>query len=221
MTRLVQKSAKRGSQRWLQLGVAACPHLLQPRDWPLLEWRSPREADGFAEYMDASFLEVLGLAHLAPALAAFWPRSGPRWDGLAVFDGGVVLVEAKAHVPEALSTPCAAGPASGQRIAISLNRVKAALGADDRSDWSRVLYQHANRLAHLWFLREHGVDARLLHINFVGDSHPQAPQHPESWTAVRAVSDHALGLSPNHALRRWIGHVTPDVVLIAGAGKGG
>ena len=214
MTRIAQKPALRGSQRWLQLGVGNCPDLLQPADWPRLQWRAPVIADEFAEYMDASFLKVLDLGHLEDALAGFWPRSGPRWDGLAVFPGGVVLVEAKAHVPEALSTPCAAGPTSLRRIAASLEHVKTALGADARSDWCRVLYQQANRLAHLWFLREHGIDARLLYVNFLGDSHPQAPRHPETWAAVQAVADYALGLPARHALRPFIAQVAPDVRLI-------
>jgi hypothetical protein len=215
LTRLPQKPAERGSQRWLQQAVESAPALLQPPRWPALEWRSPRRTDDFAEYMDAGFLEVLGLGHLGPALAGFWPRSGPRWDGLAVFPGGVVLVEAKAHIAEAISTPCAAGPDSARMIADSLMRAKRALGADDRSDWTRVLYQYANRLAHLWFLREQGVDARLLFVDFLNDAERGGPAHAESWAAAYAMADHALGLPAAHPLRGAIAHVHPDVRAIA------
>lgn len=215
LTRLPQKPAERGSQCWLQQAVESAPALLQPPRWPVLEWRSPSRADDYAEYMDAGFLHVLGLAHLAPALAEFWPRSGPRWDGLAVFEGGVVLVEAKARVAEAISTPCAAGPASARRIADSLSRAKQALGADDRSDWTRVLYQYANRLAHLWFLREHGIDARLLFVDFLNDAERGGPAHAESWAAAYAMADHALGLPAAHPLRSAIAHVHPDVRALA------
>ncbi len=188
--------------------------MVQPPEWPLLEWRSPLPGDDFAEYMDSSFLRLLGLDHLVPELADFWPRSGPRWDGLAVFPGGVVLVEAKAHVPELLSSPSDASPASLARIAASLTRVRSALGADDRSDWARVLYQYANRLAHLWFLRENGVDARLLFVDFIADADRRGPASAETWTAAYQVADHALGLPGAHALRGAIAHLHPDVRAI-------
>jgi len=218
MTRLAQKPAARGSQHWLQVAVEASPEILRPPGWPTLDWRSPLRADDYAEYMDAAFLNVLGLNHLGPALSDFWPRSGPRWDGLAVFPGGVVLVEAKAHIAEAISTPCAAGPESARKIGAALLQVKQALGADDRSDWTRVLYQYANRLAHLWFLREQGVDARLLFVDFIHDAERHGPSHPESWQAAYAMAEHALGLPRRHALSSAIAHVHADVRSLASAG---
>src|ERR1700739_3104616 len=110
MDRFPQDPAQRGSQRWLQIAVNQHPHVL---DRPIQEamrrvtpitWRSPVVDDHFAEYRDAGFLRLLKLERLEDALADFWPERGPQWDGLACTgDGDVLLVEAKAHVPEMLS----------------------------------------------------------------------------------------------------------------------
>lgn len=211
MTRIVQKTpAIKGSQKWLQHFVENQPQALQPKGLPPLTWISPRAADDFAEYMDATFLAKLDLADLSPALPAFWPASGPRWDGLARADKNVVLVEAKAHIAEALSTPSAAtAPASRALVAASLARVKLALSADDRSDWSRCFYQYANRIAHLWWLRDQGVAAHLLFVGFVNAPDMPHPASAEAWDALFQAANHALGLSPSHALSRYIHHVHP------------
>src|SRR4051812_16709390 len=78
-----------------------------------IDWRSPLEACRFAEFMDGRFLEALGLPRLAPRLEQFWPRSGPRWDGLAVLTKssapcGYLLVEAKSYPDELLGRGCGA-----------------------------------------------------------------------------------------------------------------
>lgn len=211
MTRTPQPDGGKGSQRWLQHLVATNPAALQPPGLPPLTWVSPRAADGFAEYSDADFLDQLGLARLAPALGAFWPQGGPRWDGLALAGGSVVLVEAKAHVAEALSTPSAArSPASRARIAASLSRAKQALGADDRSDWARCFYQYANRLAHLWWLRQQGVDAHLLFVGFIHAPDVPHPATESAWEALYLAANHALGLTPRHPLAGAIHHIHPD-----------
>jgi hypothetical protein len=212
MTRIPQEPAVAGSQRWLQLLVETDPGSLGPDLGGDLEWLSPRAADDFAEYRDAGFLERLGLEHLTKALAEFWPRGGPVWDGLARSGNGVYLVEAKSHVQEFLSTPCAAtSPASRAKIHEALERTRTALDADARSDWMRCFFQYANRLAHMWWLRENGIDAHLLFVSFVGDSRQKGPRTSEVWDAVFLAADHALGLSSRHALAPMIHHVHPDV----------
>ena len=211
LTRIVQKTpATKGSQKWLQHFVQTDPQALQPKTLPPLTWLSPCAEDDFAEYMDSTFLGKLNLDHLGPTLPDFWPTSGPRWDGLARSGDKVVLVEAKAHIAEALTTPSAAtSPASKALISVSLNRVKQALSADDRSDWSRCFYQYANRIAHLWWLREHGVDAHLLFVGFVNARDTPRPASAETWQTLYKAADHALGLSPAHALARYIHHSHP------------
>ena len=162
--------------------------------------------------MDADFLELLGLGHLATRLPEFWPVSGPHWDGLARAGSKVVLVEAKAHLKEATSTPSAASSdKSVDLIARSLNRVKTALKADNRSDWTRCFYQYANRLAHLWWLRERQVDAHLLLVGFLNDTAVGGPASADGWDGIYIAINHALGLSEAHSLAHHIHHIHPDV----------
>ena len=125
--RVAQPEGTRGSLKWMQRAVAWRPDVLQPGALPPLDWVSPLAWDDFAEYRDAAFLARLGLDGLAPALAAFWPRRGPQWDGLARFDGGVVLAEAKAHLAEFDSPASAAGATSAAQIAAAFAKVQADL----------------------------------------------------------------------------------------------
>lgn len=216
MPRKPQAPAPRGSQKWLQRAVALAPGRLQPRGLPPLEWLSPLADDGFAEYGDAAFLRRLGLPHLAPALDRFWPRGGPMWDGLARAGDAVVLVEAKAHLREALASPCGAtAPASRARIAASLSETRASLNGDARSDWMRVFFQQANRLAHLHWLVAQGIDAHLLLIGFCGDTDLPLPGTPEAWTAMHLASLHALGLRPAHPLAARVHQCHPTVTGLA------
>jgi hypothetical protein len=75
-----------------------------------LTWVSPIEDKGFKEYQDTMFLKKLGLEYLIPQLRAFWPKSGPRWDGLARADSSstVILIEAKNYPGEVRGRGCKA-----------------------------------------------------------------------------------------------------------------
>jgi hypothetical protein len=161
-----------------------------------LEWRSPLRCDEWAEYRDAAFLERVGLERLAPSLAAFWPTRGPQWDALAVApDSSVFLFEAKAHLMEMNST-CQARAASSRRlITKAFTTAKVALRVPETADWLSGFYQYANRLAHLYFLRKHGVRASLVLVYFTGDEEVGGPLSPAEWTPhLKAVHRH-LGLS--------------------------
>lgn len=205
-------AAAKGSQKWLQHFVETAPSRLQPKELGPMTWISPRAADDFAEHRDGAMLQRLELTDLAPELAGFWPSRGPVWDGLARAGQTRVLVEAKSHPAEFLSPPSAArDPGSIARIAAAFATVKAALGADDRSDWSRVFYQYANRLAFLWFLRGQGVDARLLFVSFTGDHEMHGGASVDTWKALFRAADYALGLSPDHPLAPHVLHVFTEV----------
>jgi hypothetical protein len=216
--RIEQPAGRRGSLKWIQRAVN--------ERWPELEsgilaavggdrplqWLSPLESDGFAEYRDGAFLERLGCGHLKADLADFWPARGPQWDALARTDGDVILVEAKAHVAEMCSPGTAAGPASRARILTSLDAVADRLGANaNRAAWTDHFYQFANRLAHLDFLRQRGVSAWLVLANFVGDREMKGPATAEAWEAAYQVAEHVMGLPRRHKLSPWIVHVCPDV----------
>ena len=90
MSRIPHPVALKGSQRWLQLAVNRCPTVIdraiRSADIDLsdsIEWMSPLESDGFAEYQDSAFTDRLGISLEQRALSAFWPTGGPVWDGLA------------------------------------------------------------------------------------------------------------------------------------------
>ena len=132
-----------------------------------LVWKSPLEEDRFAEYRDDAFLRVVGLEHLTQSLAAFWPPGGPCWDGLARIEtagilSGVVLVEAKSYPQEMEGIGCRAKGRSRDQIQRALRAAQKWFGVPESADWSGPLYQFANRMSHVYFLRElHGIPTWL------------------------------------------------------------
>ncbi len=172
MGRKPQSLAKRGSQKWLQTLVNEHPELvnrhlrgyLDLSEAESVHWLSPLESDDYAEYSDQDFIAKLGVSLDEVSLKSFWPRSGPVWDGLARTDrGDLILVEAKAHIPELVSTPTGARGKSLVKIQESLDKTKLFYGSRSGGDWATCFYQYANRLAHLYLLRElNGLEAYLL-----------------------------------------------------------
>lgn len=140
-----------------------------------LDWRSPLESSRYKEFRDAAFLRIMGLTHLEEQLRRFWPASGPRWDGLAYgrveTRPAVVLIEAKNYPREVRGNGCQAVEASESRkqISAALEASGRALGVNETSHWMGSLYQYANRLAHVAFLREHGVSTFLVNVCFYED----------------------------------------------------
>jgi hypothetical protein len=187
--RVPQQVGTRGSLKWIQRLIELNPTVLtdavragvgETPEWTV-EWVSPRRRDEWAEYRDAGFLLQLDLPELVPTLKTFWPPGGPQWDALGKASGGeVVLVEAKAHFDE-LTSDCGAGERSRALIDASLTHTKQRLSAPVKSDWTRQYYQYANRLAHLTFLREHGVNAWLVFVYFYGDSDMRGPASVAEW----------------------------------------
>lgn len=219
MTRILQPPGVKGSLRWIQAAVGEGwislnkPILERLPKARRIEWLSPIEADDYAEYRDGEFLDLLSLSHLRSALKDFWPNRGPQWDALGVSDRQhVILVEAKAHVAEMCSPGSAAGPTSLARIANALDKCAEQLGAKEaRAPWSEHFYQLANRIAHLHFLRENGVPAYLVLVNFLNDQEMGGPTTQEAWEAAYQVAFHVMGLPKRHSMSRYILHVFPDV----------
>ena len=116
-------------------------------------WTSPLENDDYAEYRDDDFLVKVGLDPNEIQLDKFWPTKGPQWDALAQTTGGkIILIEAKANIPEIVSPATGAGEISKELIDKSLNETKDFLNINNEIDWSGKFYQYTNRLAHLYFL---------------------------------------------------------------------
>lgn len=196
-----------GSQRWIQTLVnreerrldkailEALPSLAAVQKE--IEWVSPLEADAYAEYYDRGFLEALGLARFDAELRAFWPPGGPHWDALAKIrlehEAGVLLIEAKSYPEELYGRGCQASPRSRAKIETALAKTRRWLGASFDADWCGPLYQYANRLAHLYFLREVArVPAWLAHVCFIGD--PRTPTSRDAWEAAIHSAERELGL---------------------------
>ncbi|HLX75098.1 MAG TPA: hypothetical protein VKR26_10190, partial [Terriglobales bacterium] len=160
-----------------------------------ISWVSPLAADRYSEYRDGEFLKVVGAGRLAPQLRAFWPRGGPCWDALArLSSGGCILLEAKSHVSEVYGNGCAASMESVSLIRSSIAQTKAWVGASPNTDWMGRLYQSANRIAFLYFLREIAkVDAYLVNLYFTGD--PHSPTTRREWDIAIENVNQELGIS--------------------------
>jgi hypothetical protein len=219
MSRFTQKAGTRGSLKWIQGAVNADPPALDADILKYIpaasriEWKSPIENDGYAEYRDAAFLERLGLSKLADDLRGWWPERGPQWDALALTDkGDVLLVEAKAHVSEMFSS-CAASPSSRSKIEAAFKQAMDTCKAQPRSSWCDCFYQLANRITHLHWLRQKGVPAWLVLVNFIGDNEIGGPRTMAEWQAAYQIVNHVMGLRERHALSRYIIHLYPSVAV--------
>lgn len=235
MTRQISDppAANRGSRRWLQILVNCRPEILDeaiaqrlPGSLGTVLWRSPVKSDHYAEYRDQSFVDRLadspyfrGSLPTPVPLADFWPRFGPQWDALAVTDRGqILLVEAKAHIPEMVAAPSQArGESARRRIQESLQAVKAFVESRAPVDWSAGFYQYANRLAHLYWLREiNGYDARLVNLYFLNDSEMNGPKSVDEWQTAIRLREVYLGLRqgpPAYPLHPWVGANALDVFV--------
>ncbi len=173
------------------------------------------ESDGFAEYRDGQFLDHLGVGLDCRTLKDFWPKVGPQWDGLARTSGDrIILLEAKANIPELNSSPTGAkSEKSLQKIETALTETKEFLGVESKTDWSRCFYQYANRLAHLYLLRElNGLDAYLVFVYFVDDrTRPEVgPVSRQGWEAAISLATKHLGIPLAH---QWVSKNVVDVFI--------
>jgi len=174
-----------------------------------IAWISPLASEGFKEHRDAEFLRAVGREDLTPDLVKFWPARGPVWDALAVAvlpsgRPGVLLAEGKSYPDELYGGGSKAGKESRQKIAAALEWTQERLGAPrDAERWLGPLYQTANRLAHLCWLREQGVEAWFVHLLFL-DDRSYTPASRADWGdgLRRMEQDFGLELST----LEWVGH---------------
>ena len=203
------KENPKGSQKWVQEIINFCPGFLNKLIHQKLaflsgreiQWTSPLEHDEFSEYRDAAFLENLHLQEHTEELKKFWPKMGPQWDALGRTSDpkdrkAFILVEAKANVPELISFCGAKDKESLKTISASLAETQDWLNCQEpRIDWKCGFYQYANRLAHLYFLREKAQkEAYLVFLYFVND-----PTHIstslDAWISALELQRKLMGLS--------------------------
>jgi hypothetical protein len=225
MSRVSQKRASRGSQKWIQMLVNQAPQLLDravarhlnlsPTD--RIVWLSPLAEDAYAEYRDEMFLsKIEARAEVAP-LSGFWPTRGPQWDALGrTSRGEILLIEAKAHIPELLSPPTQATGRSLRMIRASLDRVKRAVGSRAGADWSGSYYQYTNRLAHLYFLRNlNRIPAYLVFVYLLNDADMQGAKTAEEWAGAIRLMHAQLGIGDERLSKAFGGAVIDVFVDVA------
>jgi hypothetical protein len=151
----------------------------------------------------------------------FWPTTGKQqtWDAVGIAGGTWLLVEAKANFPEFCGSPTTAKADGRKKIERALHKVKRELGVHRFYAWTGSYYQYANRLAMLWFLRQHGVEARLVFVYFFADRFPDdtpCPQTEEEWNPMFQARRLTLGLPQRHELSPYESHV---FVRVASTGE--
>jgi hypothetical protein len=163
------------------------------------------------------------------AYDSFWPKAGTQqnWDVVGLADYGnagreFVLVEAKAHTGEIKFKGTEASEKGGRPV-IRQAFVSTLLGMGRSADeatalgeaWLGGCYQHANRLATLYFLLREGVPARAVFLYFCGDAHPHGnfdcPSTPEAWKPTLTKVKSQLGLHGDSELETRTHDVFVDV----------
>ncbi|MEK3695474.1 hypothetical protein NYE33_00430 [Paenibacillus sp. FSL R10-2199] len=184
-----------------------------------LQWVSPKRSNSMAEYRDVGFLEKVGVADkITVPLHNFWPSRGPQWDALGVTEAEeVILVEAKANLKELKSPGSKAGEQSLALIKQTLDEVKEDLGIGAQFDWTKTYYQYANRVAHLYYLRElNGIKAFLINVYFIGDHSVNGPSSVKEWQVAIGQTKKMLGLDHEHVLQPYMVDLFIDVKIMKG-----
>ena len=219
--RAVETKEARGSLKWIRTVVNDAPSVLDrevraasgldPAD--TISWVSPLKDDEYAEYGDVDFLNRLRVTLSRRPLETFWPNRGPQWDALGRTESGtVLLVEAKANIPEIVSPATQASGKSRILIDESIQEVQEFLGVDQTIPWAGKLYQYANRLAHLYLLRVlNGMDARMVFVYFNGDDDVNGPKTTAEWKSALTVVKGVLGIGNRHRLSKYVSDVFIDV----------
>lgn len=212
MGRFIQNPDSHGSLKNLQIAINEKKKYLDYKISKVvgrqlkIDWRSPLKSDDYAEYSDEDFLKKLGiLDQMKYPLRYFWPNNGPHWDALGVSGDEIILVEAKANIPEMISLGTRARSESKRKIRSSLEEVKKYLNINHSIDWTGAFYQYINRIAHLYYLREiNGIKAILLFIYFINDKTVNGPKNKSEWLGATQTMECYLGLSKEHKLRKYI-----------------
>lgn len=218
------KKGKIGSQRLLQATIAQHPDLLNEvlqesgaiKESENITWTSPIAADQFKEFQDQAFLEKIGVSNsIDYPLNKFWPRKGPVWDATGITSSGrPILLEAKAHIPEAASPASGASPKSMVLIEASLEEARKYFAPRSSAVWLGTFYQYANRLAHLYYLQHlNKIPSVLIFLNFINATEMDGPTSNLEWEGAIRLLHTVLGL-PKNLERHNVFHVYIDAKSI-------
>jgi hypothetical protein len=219
MGRIIQQKGKKGSLKWIQYILNNHPDILDKNINKFLpdsytqhiEWLSPLADDGYAEYRDQTFLDLLGITLTKKELKDFWPSRGPQWDALGrIKNEAYFLVEAKAHVSEIISSSQAKAASSISLINKSLRETKNYLNLKSGIDLTKGFYQYSNRLAHLYLLRVlNNIPAYLVFVYFLND-HTHIPTSRDEWNGTLRQMHSILGTHKNK-LSKYVFEVFIDI----------
>ena len=183
-----------------------------------LKWLSPLKDDDYAEYVDQDFITRLGISSkIIKPLNEFWPNGGANWDGLAKDNDVVFLMEAKAHITEQMIDSSKATENSLRLIEKSLEETKEFLSVKSDISWCKEnYYQYANRIAHLYYLREmNKIDAHLLFIYFLNDkSVTEKSETKEDWEEAINEVYKSLKLERKNKLSDFVHHIFINTELL-------
>ena len=94
----------------------------------------------------------------------------------------------------------------------AIQEVQSYLGIYSAVDWTQVLYQYANRVAHLYFLRQVSqIPAYLVFLYFLGDKEMEGPETIGEWKSALKVGKGILGLGDRNKLSKYMVDVFIDV----------
>jgi hypothetical protein len=202
------KLETQGSRYLLRVAVNKRPQLLLAAlresgalgEREIVEWRSPLVKDllgEYREYKDGAAIRLLGLEkQLHSPIADFWPSRGPVWDALAIStEGRPILLEAKAHIPEAVSRIKASSKTSIRLINKGLALARKHYTRKSQAEWSAPFYQYANRLAYQFWLREQNkIKSSLVFLYFLNAEQMKGPATKQEWQGVIRLIHAVLGL---------------------------
>ena len=218
MGKIIQQKGKIGSLKWIQYILNNHPDILDNSINKFLpanhsqpiEWLSPLANDGYAEYRDQTFLDLLEIKLTKKELKDFWPSKGPQWDALGrIKNEAYFLIEAKAHVSEIISSSQAKAESSVSLISKSLEETKKYLNLKPGIDLTKEFYQYSNRLAHLYLLRVlNNIPAYQVFVYFLNDyTHIRTSR--EEWNGALQLMHSLLG-AHKHKLNKYVFEVFID-----------
>ena len=107
-------------------------------------------------------------------------------------------MEAKAHIPEAVSGGTKASISSRKLIDRSLAAIRKHLAPRSKTNWAGAFYQYANRLAYQFWPRVlNGIDSSLVFVDFTNAVDMDGPTTEAEWRGAVRMIHAVLGLPAN------------------------
>lgn len=169
------------------------------------------------EYVGIEFLKSLkDYSTIESKWKSFWPNKNKsqNWDAIGKIGDEWLLVEAKAHAEE-INSNTHASVKSKKKIQDKFKELHLKLSINTSNDWTQNYYQKANRILFLDFLKQNGINAKLVFIYFLNgykqNGIQQGIEKVKEWQRVIDEQDNYLGISGNKMLKSMIINVFVDI----------